>query len=348
MNPPKALFKIVSEENCPMYDTGDEFEIQNIRLNLPSDKPACLTLIGDIEIFMKCESMEDSLMGAESGDMLDCSGCSGKIRLEYQSVKEGENRVVKTREGKDISSTVQILTRFPFFQVLDEMNIKDLVSSLKMNKFNPGDTVIEKGEQGKRLFIIVSGKVEVVGDAGINIAFLGVGEIFGEMSLLSGDPVGATIRVVEPAKILSLDGDYFRKILNKKPALQMYISRLLARRLAKTNVVLSEEFSSGMVGKLSEMLPSVLFQTFNLNQKTGLLDFELSKGGAKVYFREGELVGAVYDNKKSRDAFFEILKETDGRFRFEAELPPEKQKAPPVGDFMAVLMEGIKRIDESQ
>ncbi len=348
MNPPTALFKIISQDDCPMYDTGDEFELREIRLKLPPDKPACLTLIGDIEIFMKCEGMEDSLMGAESGDMLDCSGCTGKIRLEYQSIKAGESRVVRTRNGKDISSTVQILTRFPFFQVLDEMNIKDLVSSLKMNKYDAGDTVIEKGEQGRRLFIIVSGKVEVVGSAGVNIAFLGVGEIFGEMSLLSGDPVGATIRVAEAAKILSLDGNYFRKILNKKPALQMYISRLLARRLAKTNVVLSEEFSSGMVGRLSEMLPSVLFQTFNLNQKSGMLDFELSKGEARVCFRDGELVGAVYNNKKGRDAFFEILRETDGRFRFDTELPPEKREAPPIGDFMAVLMEGIKRIDESE
>lgn len=326
-----------------MYKTGDEFKITDISLFLPLGKPACLTLIGDMEIFMKCESFEDSFLEGESGDILDCSGCTGRVRLEYRKDRSSSS---PEKPGRDFTSTITVLSKFAFFQTFDEGNIKDLVSSLKLLKFKKGDVIITEGDAGKNLYIIISGSVDVIGTEGISIATLGTGEIFGEMSLLSGDPVGATIKVVESSKILSLQGEYFRKVLNKHPSLQMYIARLLARRLAKTNVHMTSEFASGIVGKLSEMLPSVLFQTLNLNQKTGVLYFDLPGNSAEVYFREGEIIGADFGKKSGKDAFFELLKTKDGRFKFSPGLPDDKKSKPALDDFMGLLMEGVRRIDE--
>ena len=132
------------------------------------------------------------------------------------------------------------------------------------------------------------------------------------------------------------------------PSLQMYFARLLAQRLAKTNVERLEEFSSGMIGKLSENPPSELFQTLNLNHKTGILTLTLSNGIADLMFREGALISSRYGNKEGKDAFFEILKEKDGRFKFTPGLSPQKMKAPVMGDFMWLLMEGVRRIDEGE
>lgn len=340
-----AFFSILKSDNCPLYNDGDEFKISGISLSVPIGKPACLTLIGDMEIFLKCESLEDSFLASDEGDTLDCSGCTGKIRMTYR--KSPVSGLVK-KTGKDFTSTITVLSKFAFFQTFGEDNIKDLVSSLKLLKFDPESTVIRKGDPGKNLYIIISGKVDVMGDEGISIATLGTGELFGEMSLLSGDPVGATIKVIEPSKILSLEGEYFRKVLNKHPSLQMFIARQLARRLAQSNIAITTEFSSGIIGKLSEMLPSVLFQTMNLNQKTGVLIFDLPNGPAKVWFRSGEIIGAEYGNKTGEKAFYDLLRADEGRFRFNPILPKEKENAEPMGDFMGILMEGVKRIDEGQ
>ncbi len=169
------------------------------------------------------------------------------------------------------------------------------------------------------------------------------------MSLLSGDPVGATIKVVDDAKVLYINGKDFRKILNRFPSLQMYFARLLARRLAQTNIVRSEEYASGMVGRLSEMPPTELFQTLNQNQKTGVLTLQhMSKGPATVSFREGGLIRAKYGEKEGQEAFFEILKEGDGRFKFVPDLPSEDMEAPELADFMWLLMEGLNKIDEGK
>jgi hypothetical protein len=339
-----SLIKVIGEDNCPVYKINDEFRLSGKSLFPPQEKPVCLILAGDImAALIKFESVSDLCRS-----VFDCSGCSGLIRFEYVREKtyRKEMSVPMIRQDNYIGAVVNLLSSFSIFKNLNEEEIRDIVSFLRLDKFDRGDIILKKGEPGKKLFILVSGKVEVLIDDKTSIAILGKGEIFGEMSLLSGEPVVATIRVVEPAKVLYLNGEYFRKILNRFPPLQIYLASLLARRLARTNTMRLEDAASGIVGKLSEIPPSGLFQTFNLNQKTGTLFLELPKGLADMSFRDGEIVSVNYKEKQGRDAFFELLKEKDGRFKFIPGLPDDKMKSPKLGSFMGLLMEGVRRIDE--
>ncbi len=238
------------------------------------------------------------------------------------------------------------MSRFEIFEGLDKDDLKELVSYLRIDKFARGDFVLRKGDPGRNLFLIVSGVVDVLSDDGMQIATMLKGDVFGEMSLLSGDPVGATIKVIESAVVLQISGDNFKKVLDKFPFLQMSVSRLLVRRMAEINLTRTEEFASGLAGKLSEMPPSDLFQTFNINQKTGVLSLKLPQGSAYLSFRKGRLVNVRYRNMRGEDAFFELLKLREGRFKFTPGLPPEDMRAPEVGDFMYLLIEGLRRIDE--
>ena len=128
----------------------------------------------------------------------------------------------------------------------------------------------------------------------------------------------------------------------------MYFARLLAQRIAERNLVKTKEFAPGMVGQLSDMPPSELFQAFNVNQKTGRLTLELPRGGAVVAFREGELVRAEYNGKEGTDAFYEMLGEKEGRFKFSSGLSEWETEAQELGDFMWLLMEGVRRMDEAE
>ncbi len=344
------IIKITEKNNCPLYEADDEFRLSGRVLSLPPDKPACMTLIEDIkEVHALCESMKEYHEN-NVRQIFNCNGpsteCTGAIGLVYKKKKIVKS--VKKQDDTDIMTISQLLSNFSIFQTLDQENIKELISSLhlKLKKFPKDEYIIRKGDPGINLFIILSGKVEVLGGDEISIAMLGKGEVFGEMSLLSGESVGAGIRVVEPVWILIINGKDFRKVLMKFPSLQMYFARLLARRLAQTNVARSEDFASAMSGKLSEIPPAELFQTLNQNEKTGILNLELSKGQASVSFREGQLIGVQYSEHKGIEAFFKILKEKDGRFKFKQGLTPEEMNMPELGDFMWLLMEGLNRIDE--
>ncbi len=342
MSVPESSVRIIGDDKCPLYSVGDQFKIIGKSLFVPPGKPACLILVGDItEILIRYEST-----AATSRYLFDCSGCTGIIRLEYIKEQKHVSSEAQIRYSKELDALAVLLSKYAFFQSLDENNIKDLISLLKVARFSKNENVIRKGEPGKNLYIIVSGKVEVLGDNGIHIAFLEKGEIFGEMSLLSGDPVIATIKVIEPVTVLYLNGKDFRNVLNKFPSLQMYLARLLARRLARTNVDRTGDIASAMVGSLSEMTPSELFQAFNINHKTGILSLNLPRGMAEAAFRDGGLIRAEYMDKEGKEAFFELLKEKEGRFKFLPGLSPEEMEFPEIGDFMWLLMEGARHIDE--
>ncbi|MGE0087035.1 MAG: cyclic nucleotide-binding domain-containing protein [Desulfococcaceae bacterium] len=336
---PDAIIKIIEDSQCPLYSLGDEFCLSGNALIVPPDKPVCLILVKDIsELFGKRDSDTPR-------QTFFCGGCSGKIRLGYKKDPSAGMPPQKKSE-EELNAIADMLSGFSLFQDLSRENIKEIISFLKLKKYGEGETVIRKGEPGRNLYIIVSGRVEILEDADVSIAFLGSGEIFGEMSLLSGDPVGATVKVTEAAKLLYISSRDFRQVLNRFPTLQMYFAKMLARRLTNINVARAQEFSSGMVGKLSEMPPSELFQTLNSHQKTGILLLDLSRGTASISFRDGELVRAHYMENEGIKAFFAVMGEKSGRFKFMPGLPEEDMKSEPLGDFMWLLMEGVRKVDE--
>jgi hypothetical protein len=85
-----------------------------------------------------------------------------------------------------------------------------------------------------------------------------------------------------------------------------------------------------------------------MNKKTGVLSLEFPKGDASVSFREGCVINAKYKDKSNQAAMFDILKEREGRYIFTTGISPEEMKAAEIGDFMMLLLEGIKRVDESE
>ena len=358
----EAVFKIIVENNCPFYALGDKFALSGKALMLehkhkeektfisttvikmPFEKSSCRILIEDLtEVLIRFKST-DRLPEYE----LDCSGCTGSVRLQYKKEKRAAEEISTQQLEKTNIAIETLLSGFSIFQTMEDKHLKSITPFLRIRTYDKNEIVIRKGEVGKNLYIIVSGKVEIIGKDDISIAFLERGEVFGEMSLLSGEPVSATVKVVEPIKVLYFEGKTFKKLLSKSPQLQMYFSRLLAKRLTEINLIRSEEYASGIVGKLADIQPPELCQMMNANQKTGILTLSLPKGFAKLLFREGKMIQAGYDNKEGKEAFVAVLKEKEGRFKFVQGLPPEDTKYTEIADFNWLLMDSLRRIDEEK
>ncbi|MEJ2039303.1 MAG: cyclic nucleotide-binding domain-containing protein [Desulfosarcinaceae bacterium] len=353
-----AVFKVVEVNECPFYRKGDEFKISGNALllehnkgnkfiltsiiDLPFQRRECRTLIAELTKIL----VEHERIDRIPDRIISCGECHGAIKLEHK--KGASIALVEDikQHSTDVTTIASLLSNFSIFRTLSESNLKDLVSLLRLRKYAPQDCIINKGDPGKNLFIILSGLVDVVDEDGISITKLRNGEVFGEMSLISGDPVGATIRVLEPTTVLYIRGQDFLKVLNRFPSLQMYFARLLSRRLAKSNVMITKEFSSGMAGTLVQMPPVELFQTLNYNQKTGILKLNLASGPAFFTFRGGGIIKAEYGRKKGKTAFFSVLGEKDGRFHFIPGLPDAEMALPEIGMFMELLMEGLRKLDE--
>jgi CRP-like cAMP-binding protein len=89
----------------------------------------------------------------------------------------------------------------------------------------PADApLIEEGEEGDALFVIISGSVSVRrGDHEVGTS--GPGAYFGELALLDGEPRSATVVATEPVTVSVLGVRMFRTLLREFPEM---VSQLLA------------------------------------------------------------------------------------------------------------------------
>jgi len=101
-----------------------------------------------------------------------------------------------------------------------------------------------------------------------------------------------------------------------------------------------------MSGRIDAIIPPELLQVFHMHQKTGKLLLDMDGGSARVTFRDGAIIAARFEELDNQEAIFGLMAEKKGHFRFLPGLPSPLMNAREIGDFMMILMEGLKRLDE--
>jgi NADH dehydrogenase len=115
-------------------------------------------------------------------------------------------------------------------------------SGITHEHFEPGQDIFHQGDLGDRIYIIGSGKAEVVrheGDKDIVLATLSAGEYFGEMALLNHTTRNATVRCIEAMDVLSLPKSEFSLLAANLPAVRESFEKVMEQRKQATQKVLS-------------------------------------------------------------------------------------------------------------
>ena len=97
-------------------------------------------------------------------------------------------------------------------------------------EFPPERVIARQGEIGTGFFVVVDGAVRVVRD-GEELAVLGPGEFFGELSVLDGKPRVAQVVSIVETRCLALASWDFEAAMLANPPLALAILRGLAERL---------------------------------------------------------------------------------------------------------------------
>jgi len=94
----------------------------------------------------------------------------------------------------------------------------------------PGQIVFHEGDLGDRVYMILSGRAEVV-RAGATLARLGAGEQFGEIALLDATTRGATVRCADAMDVISLPAREFALLAEHLPDLRRSFERVRDARV---------------------------------------------------------------------------------------------------------------------
>lgn len=136
---------------------------------------------------------------------------------------------------------MKVLTNVPVFRNISSDSMVQLANLAKLKQYNPETTVFREGDPGDCLYIIASGKVDIIasgpGGEAIELKTLGPGDVFGEMALLDGLPRSATIRVgCAKALLFYINRTDFNLFLLKNPEVSIKLVETISRRLRDANL----------------------------------------------------------------------------------------------------------------
>jgi small-conductance mechanosensitive channel/CRP-like cAMP-binding protein len=134
-------------------------------------------------------------------------------------------------EPRDVDAA---LTRVAIFAALSDDQRQQLARTARLITYAAGEAVVRQGETGASMFVIARGTAAVVMEPGNQeVARLGEGMFFGEMSLLTGAPRSATVRAVSDLDLFEFAASAFRTFVLANPSAVEQIGAAAARRAAE-------------------------------------------------------------------------------------------------------------------
>jgi len=131
--------------------------------------------------------------------------------------------------------SAEVLRGVWLFAELTDDQLESISSFTFEKAFEAGELIVEEGQTGNGLYIIVSGNVEVLkGDLTATpqvLAKRGAGDVFGEMALLGEWPRTASVRALDSVQCLGIDRWVFLFQLERHPQVTIRMLQILAQRL---------------------------------------------------------------------------------------------------------------------
>ena len=137
----------------------------------------------------------------------------------------------------------QLFKTSPLFLPFDEKTQRNLFKRFKQVKLARGDTPLIEGQKGDGLYVLISGRCEVSREvAGLRmvLAELSEGDVFGEMSLLTGAAAMATVRALSKCNLLKLGKRSFQSLIMSHPQILEMVSALSMQRQEMSAELLGE------------------------------------------------------------------------------------------------------------
>ena len=102
--------------------------------------------------------------------------------------------------------------------------------------YQDGEIIVKQGEVGNAMYVIQSGKAEVVQEVNgknVPLAVLGENDFFGEMALFEAQARSATVRAIGAVRVLTVDKKTLLRRIQQDPALAFRMLEHLCHRLRK-------------------------------------------------------------------------------------------------------------------
>lgn len=340
---------------CPDMEAGTKICFEGNQI-LPGEGGVCANVFQDVLPLIKRMDLLLELNEAPSPtERVVCTTCRNRFRAaELELVYMPYGHDGEPDDDAEMMNRIEALKSFEVMAPLPSATIERIAHMFQQEQLPPGEVLIAQGQEGKSLYLVEEGALEVTIDQGdgkapTKVAELGRGTCVGEMSLLTGQDASATVRTTAQTKVLSLEARAFHSLLVQNPGMNIYFAQLLVKRIQHNQTLMAKEVSSGMTGELSTMSPQKLLQALSSAGCTGRVTLESQGREVAIHFSEGDLVRVTPIRGVSEDAeevIYDVLIWTSGSFAFEA--TEEVVERTFFKNLLALMLEGTRRFDEKR
>ncbi len=123
-----------------------------------------------------------------------------------------------------------VLKHVGLFKATPDELLADITNVLHLHTANKGETIIQAGEPGSSMYIIVEGKVRIHrGEK--TLATLGLHEVFGELSALDPEPRTASVSALEDVLLFEISREDLYEIMSLNINIARGIMKVLCQRI---------------------------------------------------------------------------------------------------------------------
>lgn len=132
--------------------------------------------------------------------------------------------VAQYNDRASVNEWAHVLAEFPLFADVSKRRLRKLVRSGTVAEFAPGQTFVSSGS----LYVILGGAAKTVEKPARE---LGVGDYFGELSLIEDAPRSATVVATQELHVMRLPARSVARLARQEPGMTLTILRNLSRQL---------------------------------------------------------------------------------------------------------------------
>ena len=133
-----------------------------------------------------------------------------------------------------MTGSAAFLRNVPVLAGLDDASLDRLAGQVRGVHIRAGDWIMRQGDAAESLFIVRTGRVEVVdeGPPETLIRVLRRGDVLGELALLRRGARSASVRARRDADLLELGRDAFEALIQEAPSFALGLTRAMGAQLA--------------------------------------------------------------------------------------------------------------------
>jgi uncharacterized membrane protein len=176
-----------------------------------------------------------------------------------------------------MTTPAEMLAEVPLFKLLDAAERTTLAERLEKITAPAGKTLFSRGDPGDALYIVRTGEVEIFfkNDTGERILLetAGVGDFFGEISLLDGGPRTATAIAKSDVEAIVVDRGDLAEFLRLRPEAALSLLAAMGQRLRESARLLRHSVSRDINEETEDKRTSVMKVADWISEFSGSLPF---------------------------------------------------------------------------